>query len=596
MYHLHKRSRKEPIRSADWNNHVDAINDALNRTSDFQSMLPSAAASRWTGGRYADDKGGFTLRSLVKEGDKWMAYFNPGRVLNVHAGGTRNVVPKIGEKKMNNEPVPGLKAEVGKVYLDLLWGDMSHDCITDAVISTNQDKPGGRAVRLVLGEFVSGAGSSGSSIDDITYKPYLTGCITYAANSLNEGWRVLVAQGEGGGVYVKQGDIYINGTLEKEGDGSWEKSEISDGDVWLKVTCDDQGKYKSHSISGTKGTETPLPTIIGDEEEEGEYSFKLARVNILPEPLLADGNSPELVDVKQYALGAVYCGLKAARGYNLKADPKCALEIKDEGEEGHLITLNIESSTEDVSVTTELRAWLVQEKGKGNNGEEEGPVKLGVRIRDGRPDYTGLEPIEITDRNIALKIDKVVYSTPQGVRYNLEVKDGELAMKLDTDSMTSGEAITYTAEDPIEIVGSTIKLKVNTAQKTSNGIKYRLTKTGGQLDLSIDATSLSSGTLAAQMPLEITNNKIRLRYASYWKTPANGKGIRTRLWEDNNFLSVDLDVTSFESISRVCDSWTVLACATDYALRPQHTSDGDLYIQMGLWNDILEDYEPMSEL
>ena len=98
------------------------------------------------------------------------------------------------------------------------------------------------------------------------------------------------------------------------------------------------------------------------------------------------------------------------------------------------------------------------------------------------------------------------------------------------------------------------------------------------------------------MPLEITNNKIRLRYASYWKTPANGKGIRTRLWEDNNFLSVDLDVTSFESISRVCDSWTVLACATDYALRPQHTSDGDLYIQMGLWNDILEDYEPMSEL
>ena len=63
-----------------------------------------------------------------------------------------------------------------------------------------------RQVRLVLGEFVSGAGSSGSSIDDITYKPYLTGCITYAANSLNEGWRVLVAQGEGGGVYVKQGD------------------------------------------------------------------------------------------------------------------------------------------------------------------------------------------------------------------------------------------------------------------------------------------------------------------------------------------------------------------------------------------------------
>ncbi|MCD8062501.1 MAG: hypothetical protein LUE13_09230 [Akkermansiaceae bacterium] len=589
MYHLPKKTKGSVLTSGNWNNNVEAVLDALNRTSNFNSMLPSVPASgHWTGGRYVDDKGGFSLRSLIKEGEKWMAYFNPGRVLEIHAGGTRNVIPKIGGAKMNADPYPGLKAEVGKVYLDLVWGDMSHDCITDAVISTSQDKPGGRAVRLVLGEFVSGAGSSGSSIDDITYKPYLTGCITYAANSLDEGWRVLVTQGE---AYVKQGDIYINGVHAKEGSGAWEKSDITAGDLWLHVTCDDKGQYKSHNITSSKGEESPLKTIAEKEKEEnGEYFFKLAMVEILPEPLVGDGNAAELVTVKQYVLGAVYCGLKASPPYNLKTDPKCALEIRDEGEDEHVLTLNIESSSEDVTVTTELKAWLVQEKGKGESGEDEGPVKLGVRIVDGRPDYNGLEPIEIIDKDIALKIDKVVHSTPQGIKYNLEIRDGELAMRLDTDSMTGGDAVSYTAEDPIEIVGSSIKLKVNTTQKTSNGLKYGLTKTGGQLDISIDATSLSSGTLSALMPLEIADNQVRLRYASYWKTPTNGKGIRTRLWTDNNFLSVDLDVSSFEAVSRVCDSWTTLACDSNYALRPQHTSDGDLYIQMGRWDEISEEY------
>ncbi|MCD8061520.1 MAG: hypothetical protein LUE13_04155 [Akkermansiaceae bacterium] len=62
MYNLPKKAKGNTLTPADWNNHVDAINDALNRTSDFQTMLPSAAAPRWTGGRYADDKGGLPLK------------------------------------------------------------------------------------------------------------------------------------------------------------------------------------------------------------------------------------------------------------------------------------------------------------------------------------------------------------------------------------------------------------------------------------------------------------------------------------------------------------------------------------------------------
>ena len=140
MYNLPQKSKGTVLTADNWNNSVEAIQDALNRSSDFQTMLPSVpAASRWTGGRYAADKGGFSLRSLVKTGETWKAYFNPGRVLEIHAGGARVIVPQMGADKMDSVPYPALEAEAGKkVFLDLVWGDNSHDCITEARISTEE--------------------------------------------------------------------------------------------------------------------------------------------------------------------------------------------------------------------------------------------------------------------------------------------------------------------------------------------------------------------------------------------------------------------------------------------------------------------------
>ena len=87
MYQLPRKIKGSVLTADNWNNSVEAIQDALNRTSDFNSMLPSVPSSgRWAGGRYVDDKGGFSLRSLTKTGEAWTAYFNPGRVLEVHAG------------------------------------------------------------------------------------------------------------------------------------------------------------------------------------------------------------------------------------------------------------------------------------------------------------------------------------------------------------------------------------------------------------------------------------------------------------------------------------------------------------------------------
>ena len=240
MYNLPKKSKGAVLTAENWNNSVEAIQDALNRSSDFQTMLPSVqASSRWTGGRYAADKGGFSLRSLVKTGEQWKAYFNPGRVLEVHAGGARVIVPKMGADKMDAVPFPALEAETGKkVYLDLVWGDNSHDCITEARISTEETPPGGRSARLTLGEFVSAAQSSGSSADDITYTPFLTGCITYASGSRNEGWRVLAvadAEGKPKAAYLRRGNIYAFGKLVSEGSMKWENAPAKEGDIWLNV-------------------------------------------------------------------------------------------------------------------------------------------------------------------------------------------------------------------------------------------------------------------------------------------------------------------------------------------------------------------------
>lgn len=329
MYHLPRKIKGNVLTAANWNNSVEAIQDALNRTSDFQTMLPSLPASgRWTGGRYVNDKGGFSLRSLVKTGTTWEAYFQPGRVVEVHAGGTRIIIPRIGGVKMDVVPYPSLKAEKDKkVYLDLVWGDSSHDCITSATISTRESQPGGRFVRLVLGKFVSSGSGSGVSIDDITYEAYLTGCITYANGSRNEGWRVLAVANKDGtpsAAYLRRGNIYAFGKLVSETQDKWEIAPAKEGDIWLNVKCDGDGNYKSFSLATSKGEESPLTADglgeDGEKQKNVAYSFKLATISTCPEPFVADGNPSAFVSVRQYILGSVFCDLAKSTPQDAKSE------------------------------------------------------------------------------------------------------------------------------------------------------------------------------------------------------------------------------------------------------------------------------------
>ena len=169
-------------------------------------------------------------------------------------------------------------------------------------------------------------------------------------------------------------------------------------------------------------------------------------------------------------------------------------------------------------------------------------------------------------------------------------------MKLDTDSMTEPEQISYTAEAPIEIAGSTIKLNVNTTQKTSNGIKYQLTKTGGQLDISLNADSLAVGeNLKFEKPLRKTSSGyVVFDYDRNWSEPANG--VKAHFVMVGDALSVELhaDTTSDGSDGLISDSWTVLACDSDHALRLKRNDNEKIYIQQGEWNKSSNQYEPIN--
>lgn len=94
--------------------------------------------------------------------------------------------------------------------------------------------------------------------------------------------------------------------------GTWEVAPKEEGEIWLEVKCTGDGVIKSAELKETKGSSKPLQYVAEPDDEEAEeeftYCFLLAKVEKLEEPLPEDGNLPSLVSVKQYALGAVYCG------------------------------------------------------------------------------------------------------------------------------------------------------------------------------------------------------------------------------------------------------------------------------------------------
>lgn len=272
--------------------------------------------------------------------------------------------------------------------------------------------------------------------------------------------------------------------------------------------------------------------------------------------------------------------------FKLKTDSLCALEIK-EREAGKELTLNIESSSEeeDLAADSNLKVWLVQKKGKGEGGAEDGPVRLGVRIKDSRrfqqvqpgdglewKTEKGADGHDIQTEILQVRIDSTVSSsTGQEGRIPVDLSVSQEGLKGEVD---------LTIDDTEHDLWGGWKIKLSRATR---GVLSLAVTPGG------DAEELSF-----RAPLRKNGKYVVLDYESGWSDAVNG--VKAGLFLRNNKLAVELyaDTEPDGSDNLISDSWTVLVCDSDHAIRLNRDENGKIYIQQGEWIVTSQIYSPIN--
>lgn len=271
--------------------------------------------------------------------------------------------------------------------------------------------------------------------------------------------------------------------------------------------------------------------------------------------------------------------------FKLKTDPLCALELKEEENEKEL-TLNIESSSEeDLGADSNLKVWLVQKKGKGEGGAEDGPVRLGVRIKDSRS-FQQVQPG-----------DGLEWKTEKGADgHNIQTEILQVRIDSTVSSSTGQEG-----RIPVDLSVSQEGLKGevdltidDTEHDLWGGWKIKLSRaTRGVLSLAVTPGG-DAEELSFRAPLRKNGEYVVLDYESGWSDAVNG--VKAGLFLRNNKLAVELyaDTEPDGSDNLISDSWTVLACDSDHAIRLNRDENGKIYIQQGEWIVTSKIYSPIN--
>ena len=274
--------------------------------------------------------------------------------------------------------------------------------------------------------------------------------------------------------------------------------------------------------------------------------------------------------------------------FKLKTDPLCALELKEEETEKEL-TLNIESSSEeeeDLGADSNLKVWLVQKKGKGEGGAEDGPVRLGVRIKDSRSfqqvqpgdglewkTEKGADGHDIQTEILQVRIDSTVSSsTGQEGRIPVDLSVSQEGLKGEVD---------LTIDDTEHDLWGGWKIKLSRA--TRGVLSLAVTHGGDAEELSFRA------------PLRKNGKYVVLDYVKDPHTLPDGTTIA--LYDRNGQLDLEVDTsntTGGGDGALISDSWTALACDTDHALRLHRDENGKIYIQQGEWIVTSKIYSPIN--
>lgn len=563
---------------------------------------------RPTGGRNKAGEGEpFTLKRLEKEDAGYKAYFWPGMVFEVHPGGVRRIKPELNGEKMDQaEEPPFLSVQGGdKVFLYLERSADNHDCITYAEV-TAEEIGLARAVRIYLGEFKEETDEAGEKI--LKYHEAWSGHVHYAQSSLNEGWRVVVDTDEEGApdmAYVKKGDIYIAGQLAQRGGGTWEVAPKEEGEIWLEVKCTGDGVIKSAELKETKGSSKPLQYVAEPDDEEAEeeftYCFLLAKVEKLEEPLPEDGNLPSLVSVKQYALGAVYCGV-APDELGLRAGK--GIEIVDLAEErkkeiAALIEDAKEPSSGDCSLIYEEEEGAGEGEEGGKKGNKGKPYKFKLlcssdgsvllKEEDGRIYFSASG--KMPEAGDGLEYEK--QQNGEGVEEETDILKIKIDSSVDSSVDDGGKWPVNLSVSPAGLKGE-LDLTVDSQQhEVGGGYKVGLSAEAGALSLIVTPGG-EAEELSFRAPLRKNGKYVVLDYESSWSAAVNG--VKAGLFLRNNKLAVELyaDTEPDGSDNLISDSWTALVCDSDHAIRLHRDENGKIYIQQGKWIVTSKIYSPIN--
>ncbi len=280
--------------------------------------------------------------------------------------------------------------------------------------------------------------------------------------------------------------------------------------------------------------------------------------------------------------------------FKLKTDPLCALELKEEKNEKEEetekeLTLNIESSSEeeeDLGTDSNLKVWLVQKKGKGEGGAEDGPVRLGVRIKDSRS-FQQVQPG-----------DGLEWKTEKGADgHNIQTEILQVRIDSTVSSSTGQEG-----RIPVDLSVSQEGLKGevdltidDTEHDLWGGWKIKLSRaTRGVLSLAVTPGG-DAEELSFRAPLRKNGKYVVLDYVKDPHTLPDGTTIA--LYDRNGQLDLEVDTsntTGGGDGALISDSWTALACDTDHALRLHRDENGKIYIQQGEWIVTSKIYSPIN--
>lgn len=310
---------------------------------------------------------------------------------------------------------------------------------------------------------------------------------------------------------------------------------------------------------------------------------------------------PSLVSVKQYALGAVYCGV-APDELGLRAGK--GIEIVDLAEERKKeIAALIEDAKEPSGGDCSLIYEEEEGAGEGEEGGKEGnkgkPYKFKLlcssdgsvllKEEDGRIYFSASG--KMPEAGDGLEYEK--QQNGEGVEEETDILKIKIDSSVDSSVDDGGKWPVNLSVSPAGLKGE-LDLTVDSQRhEVGGGYKVGLSAEAGALSLVVTPGG-DAEELSFRAPLRKNGKYVVLDYESSWSDAVNG--VKAGLFLRNNKLAVELyaDTEPDGSDSLLSDSWTVLGCDSDHAMRLHRDENGKIYIQLGGWIATSKIYTPIN--